>query len=142
MNMAASCIPETTPLQSVRNGDEDERARILACNRVLLYARGLDLDANAGLELATESLRRSGGAADLQRTLEQMHVILHERGVEPFLSGKGGGRLASAPPISRKSMVSEGVPCRSFTGWVWNCLQGFVHLFIPGRKAAWTRRKA
>lgn len=129
-----------TAFTYVARGDNDERARILACNRVLLYARGLDLGAEDGLELAQESLRRAGNGADLEAVLGQMHLVLHERGIDPILSDDNGRRLASAPPLRRASMVSDSTLRRSFLGWIASGLRGAFSLLIPG-KSAWNQRQ-
>lgn len=129
-----------TTFQYVARDDNGERARILACNRVLLYARGLDLGAEDGLELAQESLRRAGAGAGLEDVFTQMHIVLHERGLDPFLSAGNGGRLSSAPPIRRTSMVSDVACCRSFLGWIASGLRGALSLLIPG-KSAWKQRQ-
>lgn len=107
------------PWRFVTTDDASERMRIHACNRILLYARGLELDARAGLHLATQSLQRAGDATDLETILEHMHAILAERGIEHSLSGPDGAPLASFPPIRRTSMVSDCDDCLSFLGWLW-----------------------
>lgn len=124
----------------VARGDDGERVRILACNRVLLYARGLDLGAEDGLELARESLRRAGDGASLEAVLDHMRAVLHERGISPILSDGNGGRLVSAPPLRRTSMVSDGAACRSLLGWIASGFRSALSLLIPG-KPAWKQRQ-
>lgn len=96
--------------------DDAERRRIHACNRVLLYAGGLDLDAESSLKLARESLRRAGPDCGLESVFRHMHDILHEQGVDPGSSDTAS--LKSFPPLARTSMVSRDGGCLSFVGWL------------------------
>lgn len=123
----------SSKLTFARRDDETERLRIYACNRVLLYARGLDLDAKSGLGLAKESLRRAGPDCDLEEVFRHMHVILHEYGVDPGSSDTAS--LSSFPPLSRASMVSRGEHCLSFSGWIARGVRCVLGAVLP-RKAA------
>lgn len=124
----------------VNTSDAQERRRIHACNRILLYARGLELDARAGLLLATESLRRAGDATDLETILGHMHDILDEKGIHHHLTALDGSPLGSCPPIRRSSMVSDCGDCHSFLTWIWQgmtriCRSAFVWI------SPWKTRK-
>lgn len=131
---------ERSPWHFVTTGDASERMRIHACNRILLYARGLELDARAGLHLAMQSLRRAGDAADLEAILDHMHAILAEKGIERSLSGPDGAPLASFPPIRRTSMVSDCGDCLSFLGWIWRGLTRICR-FAFSRISPWKQQK-
>lgn len=103
----------------------DEAARIR--DRVLLYARGLELDPVLAVELALESMREAGladgdCAADtdglarrapgaespcLPRVMSGMRRLLHERGGNGRVTDAKGRLLASMPPLNRRPMLPE-----------------------------------
>ncbi len=95
-------------------------------DRVLLYARGLDLDPVLAVELALESMREAGLAgtraveADavtpfapgaeapcLPRAMAAMRRLLNERGGNGFVSDASGRPLVSMPPLNRRPMLPE-----------------------------------
>lgn len=75
-------------------------------DRVLLYLTGLGMNDVASLELAAECLRQAGPGASAAEAMAVLHALLEERGLgarcfEP------GARLASFPPLVRKTMISS-----------------------------------
>lgn len=97
-------------------------------DRVLLYARGLDLDPVLAVELALESLREAGlaeggaqaAASDapasstpeaqapcLPRAMSAMRRLLRERGDNALITNASGRPLVSMPPLNRLPMLPE-----------------------------------
>lgn len=133
---------ETRPdaLTRIEPGDSLERSRAQACDRVLLYGRGMDLSSESCLGLAGESLRRAPSDGGMEAILSAMHAILEERGMDPALAGAAGDQPPNAPPLRRTPMVSRGEDCRSFLGWVGYNLVLLAKALSPWG-AAWKRRK-
>lgn len=135
-------MPESKPNALTRIEPEDslEHSRAQACNRILLYGRGMDLSSESCLGLAGESLRRAPRDGGMEAILSEMHAILEERGMDPALAGAAGGQPPSAPPLHRTPMVSRGEDCRSFLGWV-GCNLVLLAKALSPWGTAWKRRK-
>lgn len=110
---------------NARGAEDMARAR----DRVLLYARGLDVDPVLSLELALESLRRSdprregppdpavgnmaevrdkrGAAFEIERAMGALYELLSEKGLTPGLTDSQGEPLRSVPAMNRRSMIAE-----------------------------------
>lgn len=129
------------PLEFVRPDDMEECLRLNACARMLLYARGLNLDSQSGLELAIESLHRAGGCGDVGEIMAVMHDILRERGPQFIVTDRDGGSLTVVPPIDRKSMVARETKCLSLLGWLGECARGAGASFVMWMNS-WKRGKA
>ena len=83
--------------------DKDFRVR----DRVLLYARGLDLPPAESVEIALESLTRcSSEHPSYAEALENLHLILAERGRE-LIPSDDKPHLVCAPPMKRSTMLPE-----------------------------------
>ena len=83
--------------------DKDFRVR----DRVLLYARGLDLPPAESVEIALKSLERcSSEHPSYAEALENLHIILAERGRE-LIPSDDKPHLTSVPPIKRSTMLPE-----------------------------------
>ena len=83
--------------------DKDFRVR----DRVLLYARGLDLPPAESVEIALKSLERcSSEHPTYAEALENLHIILAERGRE-LIPSDDKPHLTSVPPIKRSTMLPE-----------------------------------
>jgi hypothetical protein len=86
---------------------EDARpaaGRRLAGERVLLYVRALDMEPVRGLTLAAKSLE--GGPASPSEAMDALALLLEKEGL-PAPSGRPEApRLASSPPVNRRSMKS------------------------------------
>ncbi len=74
-------------------GDARETERVQACNRLLLYMRGLDIRAQPSLQLAMESMRRAGPDADIGQIMAEMHGLLREHGVDLRVNDEQGRPL-------------------------------------------------
>lgn len=86
--------------------EQDMAAR----DRVLLYTRGMELDPLSGVELACESLRRLAakpGPGGVAEAMDELAGVLDEHGIRLEAHAPTGGRLACAPPIRRRCMLSE-----------------------------------
>lgn len=133
--------PDTAQFKYILSADARERIRALACNRILLYGRGMELSAESCLELATECLHRSPENADLKDIMAIMHKVIDERAMDPMYIGGDAVPRQSVPPLNRRTMVSRGESYRSFLGWIAN---GIVWLagIVSFRLMPWRRRKA
>lgn len=80
-------------------------------DRVLLYVRGMDIPPLRSLAIAAESLGRSGPAASQAEAMRSLREVLREEGKpegrQYGLEDGEQGKLASAPPINRRSMIAE-----------------------------------
>lgn len=76
-------------------------------DRVLLYTRGMPLGATESVELALESLKRSGEQASTAEAMTALHSLIRERGLAHGLQDDKGERLLSAPPMNRRPMIAE-----------------------------------
>ena len=98
-------------------------------DRVLLYVRGLDIDPEVSLEVALETVRRSGGG-DIRRAMESLREILAERELLPPAFDKfpaDEDRLKCVPEMNRCSMIAEEMDTR-----LWRRL---FRLLMPSRRA-------
>lgn len=96
MNLNETPSTATAPVQSGHN----------VRDRVLLYLSGVGMSDVASLELAAECLRQAGAGASAAQAMAVVHELLEQRGLgvrcfEP------GARLASFPPLVRKTMISS-----------------------------------
>lgn len=80
-------------------------------DRVLLYVRGMDIPPLRSLAFAAESLGRSGPEATQAEAMRSLREVLREEGrIEGRrygLEDSEEGRLDSAPPMNRRSMIAE-----------------------------------
>lgn len=90
----------------------DERGQ-RARDRVLLFLRGMDLAPLESVDLARESLSRSGPQADPADAMRELRALLAERGLAHSSRNSRGERLMSAPPMNRRPMIAEELTPRS-----------------------------
>lgn len=91
----------------------EEVARIR--DRVLLYARGLDLEPVLAVQLALESMRGAGleqGSCEsegpaLPRVMNELRRLLDGRQRSLCVTDARGAPLASMPPLNRLPMLPE-----------------------------------
>lgn len=80
-------------------------------DRVLLYVRGMDIPPLRSLAFAAESLSRTGPAASPAEAMRSLREVLREEGRmegrQYGLENNEEGKLDSAPPINRRSMIAE-----------------------------------
>ena len=113
-------------------------SRIIARDRALLYMRGMDIDPVISVELALESLKRvdkkTGGRAKVQEVMQELHSLLREQGISLSLAGNDGLVLESAPPMNRRTMISEDMNPISLS----SILKMFLGLFAkkPSKSSA------
>ena len=88
------------------NAPSDERGR-RSRDRVLLYLRGMDLSPLESVDLARESLSRSGPDADPAGAMREVRDLLAERGLTHSAQNSRGERVLSAPPMNRRPMIAE-----------------------------------
>ena len=80
---------------------------LLVRDRLLLYARGLDLPPKESIALALESLERCACEhPDHAEALDSLHQILEERRLSAGLSEEAPS-LSSVPPMKRSTMLPE-----------------------------------
>ncbi len=91
-----------------------DEPRAIACDRVLLYTRGLDVDPLRAVDLAREALRRAGPEADTADVMDALTAVLAEPAARDadashaLEATDGEGRpLCSWPPLNRRPMVPE-----------------------------------
>lgn len=91
-------------------------------DRVLLYARGLDIDPVLALNLALQSMREGGcdQSAGVERytphlagAMSSFRRLLHAQGHSGQVVDPAGRPLRSMPPINRSSMLPEDMNCFS-----------------------------
>jgi len=78
-------------------------------DRLILYAKGLELPPESGLELVLETLRllrESGRAPEMETAMDEFRRLLHERRLSPEGSGEFGPDFC-APPLNRRPMLPE-----------------------------------
>lgn len=97
--------PQNTSLPDERG----QRSR----DRVLLFLRGMDLPPLESVDLARESLSRSGPQADPADAMRALRALLAERGLAHSAQNSRGERLMSAPPMNRHPMIAEDLTPRS-----------------------------
>lgn len=78
----------------------------IARDRVALYVTALDLPPFKGLELALESLKRSG-PTDVTEAMRTLRELLAEHGLDQGIRTPEGVHLSSQPPLNRGSMVAK-----------------------------------
>ena len=80
-------------------------------DRVLLYVRGMDIPPLRSLAFAAESLSRTGPAVSQAEAMHSLREVLREEGRmegrQYGLEDDEDGKLDSAPPINRRSMIAE-----------------------------------
>ena len=100
----AERIRPTTPVA-------EEEGGLVIRDRLLLYVRGLDIDAELSLELALEAARRARAVSDEKgmgsEAMDALWEILRERGLSPEQKNNGGPYLCSTPGLNRCSMIAE-----------------------------------
>lgn len=84
----------------------DERGQ-RARDRVLLFVRGMDLPPLESVDLARESLNRSGTDVPPAEAMRVLRELLAERGLAHSLLNSRGERQLSAPPMNRRPMIAE-----------------------------------
>lgn len=104
--------------------DEREEERVYACHRMLRYMHGLDIKAQPSLDMASDCLRRAGPDAGMTAILDEMHGLLKSHDLLAPLTDGEGHPLRSAPPLRRRSMVSNNATPPSLLRW----LTGFFRL--------------
>lgn len=75
-------------------------------DRVLLYVRALNLPPYKGLDLALESLKRTGPSSTTE-SMESLRALLKEHGLDRGVLDSEGKHLASVPPLNRSVMIPE-----------------------------------
>lgn len=78
----------------------------IARDRVVLYVTALDLPPFKGLELALESLKRSG-PTDVTKAMRTLRELLAEHGLDRGIRTSEGAHLSSQPPLNRGTMVAK-----------------------------------
>lgn len=80
-------------------------------DRVLLYVRGMDVAPLRSLAFAAESLGRSGSSPSQAEAMHNLWEVLREEGRlegrEYGLHDGESGKLNSAPPMNRHTMIAE-----------------------------------
>lgn len=80
-------------------------------DRVLLYVRGMDVAPLRSLAFAAESLGRSGSSPSQAEAMHSLWEVLREEGRlegrEYGLHDGESGKLDSAPPMNRHTMIAE-----------------------------------
>lgn len=94
---ACAAVPTNAP-----PNERGQRSR----DRVLLYLRGMDLPPLESVDLARESLSRSGPDADPAKAMRELRGLLAERGLPHSAQNSRGERLLSAPPMNRHPMIA------------------------------------
>ncbi|HRV97281.1 MAG TPA: hypothetical protein P5201_01710 [Aminobacteriaceae bacterium] len=89
-------------MTSIRDTDRWRISR----DRVLLYVRALNLPPYKGLDLAVESLKRTGPSSAAE-SMESLRALLKEHGLDRGVLDSEGKHLASVPPLNRSVMVPE-----------------------------------
>lgn len=84
----------------------DERG-VRSRDRILLYTRGMGLDPIDSVEMALETLQRTGPHPAIPEAMQTLHSLLCEKGLAHGLLDDNGERLSSAPPMKRKPMIAE-----------------------------------
>ena len=115
--------------------DMDFRVR----DRILLYARGLNLSPRESVELALESLKRcSSDHPDYEEALVCLHAILAEKGRE-LIPGDDAPHLMSAPGMTRSSMLAEELDRTPWISIFKKTLSRLFRIFPSGIKerASW-----
>lgn len=125
---------------SGRHRDSGSGNRAEACHRVLLYARGLGLDARTSLSLAEASVALAEDGAPLGRVMDEMDRLLLANGLDAIIRDQDDLPLRSAPPLRRTSMTSGDSGRLSVFRAASMALRAFFGVFVP-RRPAWAKRK-
>lgn len=115
---------DTTASAALASEERGARSR----DRVLLYVRGMDIPPMDSLDLARESLKRSGPDVDPAEAMRNLRGLLAERGLAHSLQDSQGRRQLSAPPMNRRPMIAEGMgraSCLAAVGRALKRLAGF-----------------
>jgi hypothetical protein len=75
-------------------------------DRLVLYARGVDLSVTESLELALLALKRVGEDFSLERAMDELKAILTEKGLNPG-ENYPLKDLFWSPPLNRSFMTTE-----------------------------------
>lgn len=75
-----------------------------AADRVMLYIRALDIEPGRGLALAARTLE--GGPASPSEAMDALVPLLEKEGLPAPSGSPESPRLASSPPVNRRSMKS------------------------------------
>ncbi len=105
------------PVLAPRDDDVEDR-RAMACNRLLLYMRGLGIRALSSLELAMESMNRAGLDADMATAMRELGGLLRKNGVTLAIKDNEGLPLRGAPPMNRRPMLASDVKRASLRKWL------------------------
>ena len=116
--------------------DMDFRVR----DRILLYARGLNLSPKESVELALESLKRCQSEhPSYHEALVCLHGILAEKGRD-LIPGDDAPHLMSAPVMTRSSMLAEELDRTPWLSIFKKTLSRLFHIFRPSgikARATW-----
>ena len=116
--------------------DMDFRVR----DRILLYARGLNLSPKESVELALESLKRCRSEhPSYDEALVCLHEILAEKGRE-LIPGDEAPHLMSAPGMTRSSMLAEELDRTPWLSIFKKTLSRLFRIFRPSgikARASW-----
>ena len=105
--------------------DMDFRVR----DRILLYARGLNLSPKESVELALESLKRcQSDHPSYHEALVCLHGILAEKGRD-LIPGDDAPHLMSAPGMTRSSMLAEELDRTPWLSIFKKTLSRLFHIF-------------
>ncbi|MBP3730682.1 MAG: glucans biosynthesis glucosyltransferase MdoH, partial [Mailhella sp.] len=98
-------------------------------DRILLYARGLDLDPKASVELALESLKRCKSThPTYAEAFSCLHAILEEKGEELLQDGRIP-QMQPVPDITRSSMLAEELDRTPWLSIFKKTLNNLFHIF-------------
>lgn len=112
--------PATPPLD-----ERGQRAR----DRVLLFVRGMELPPLESVDLARESLNRSGTGVPPAEAMRVLRELLAERGLAHSLLNSRGERQLSAPPMNRHSMIAEELDRKPWLTALRRAVQRLTDLF-------------
>ncbi len=106
-------------------------------DRILLYARGLDLDPKESVDLALESLKRCPSPhPSYAEAFASLHAILKERGKELLQDGEIP-QMQPVPDIRRSSMLPEELDRTPWLNIFKKSLHNLFHIFnYKGAKAS------
>lgn len=113
--------PDVIPPDAFPPDERGQRAR----DRVLLFVRGMDLPPLESVELARESLNRSGVDVSPAEAMRVLRDLLAEQGLAHSLQNSRGERQLSAPPMNRHPMIAEELDRKP---WLTAIRRGFKRL--------------
>ena len=111
-----------------------ETRKLAARDRVLMYTRGMDINPEAGVALALESLRRAGTDAGPDKVMEELFSLLQEKGPQ-IITDAEGLPLVCAPAMNRRAMVAKDMETLSLTKALRSRLLDLADLFARKRGA-------